>query len=278
MPAITQYGYLPAYGPNPPHRFTRQFSQTVAVSCDTLYTDQSANVRVLMQCEPPSLYRDFYGMVMANWQNFDLILTYDDRLLVLPNAKEFLPVDAWVGDLECHKQDQITYMMSSKIWTREHRMRFMILREVENKNKLGAFDFKMHRSPPRIPSKEDFYRNAKFNIACENQVMTNMFTEKLLDCFRTLTIPIYYGCENIEKYFNPKGLLRFDTFEQWKELVYSLTPDQYDQMLPYALENQQLAKPYWQKNIFARIEDEVEKHINLALEQEQNQISWPQTA
>jgi hypothetical protein len=278
MPAITQYGYLPAYGPNPPHRFTRQFDQTVAVSCDTLYTDQSASVRVLMQCEPPSLYRDFYGMVMANWQNFDLILTYDDRLLVLPNAKEFLPVDAWVGDIDCVKQDQVTYMMSSKIWTREHRMRFMILREVENKTRLGAFEFKMHRSPPRIPSKEDFYRNAKFNIACENQVMTNMFTEKLLDCFRTLTIPIYYGCENIEKYFNPKGLIRFDTFDQWKNIVYSLTPDHYDQMLPYALENQALAKPYWQKNIFARIEDEVEKHINLALEQKQNQISWPQTA
>ena len=278
MPAITQYGYLPAYGPNPPHRFTRQFDQTVAVSCDTLYTDQSASVRVLMQCEPPSLYRDFYGMVMANWQNFDLILTYDDRLLVLPNAKEFLPVDAWVGDIDCVKLDQVTYMMSSKIWTREHRMRFMILREVENKTRLGAFEFKMHRSPPRIPSKEDFYRNAKFNIACENQVMTNMFTEKLLDCFRTLTIPIYYGCENIEKYFNPKGLIRFDTFDQWKNIVYSLTPDHYDQMLPYALENQALAKPYWQKNIFARIEDEVEKHINLALEQKQNQISWPQTA
>jgi hypothetical protein len=272
MPVIAHYGYLPAYGPNPPHRFTRQFDQTVAVSCDTLYTDSSASVRVLMQCEPPSLYRDFYGMVMANWQNFDLILTYDDRLLVLPNAKEFLPVDAWVGDIECDKQNQITYMMSSKIWTREHRMRFMILREVEGKSKLGSFDFKMHRSPPRIPSKEDFYRNAKFNIACENQAMTNMFTEKLLDCFRTLTIPIYYGCVNIDQYFNPKGLIRFDSFEQFKDIVYSLTPDQYEQMLPYALENQQLAKPYWQKNIFARIEDEVEKYIRSSLEQNQNQF------
>jgi hypothetical protein len=43
-------------------------------------------------------------------------------------------------------------------------------------------------------------------------------------------------------------------------------------MLPYALENQQLAKPYWQKNIFARIEDEVEKYIRSSLEQNQNQF------
>ena len=273
MPAIVQYGYLPAYGPTPSHGFTRQFKQTVAVSCDTLFTDPSANFRVLIQCEPPSLYRDFYGMVMTNWQNYDLILTYDDRLLVLPNAKEFLPVDAWVGDLECQKRDQITYMMSSKIWTKEHRMRFMILREVEGKNHLGSFEFMMHRSPPRIPSKEDFYRNAKFNIACENQAMTNMFTEKLLDCLRTLTIPIYYGCTNIEKYFNPRGLIRFDSFDQFKDIVYSLTPDTYEQMLPYAKENHELARPYWSKNIFARIEDIVENHINFVVEQSQNPIS-----
>jgi hypothetical protein len=83
---------------------------------------------------------------------------------------------------------------------------------------------------------------------------------------------------NIEKYFNPKGLLRFDKFEQFKDIVYSLTPDQYDNLLPYALENQALAKPYWQSNIFARIEDQVEKHINLALAQNQNQFSQSQTA
>lgn len=270
MAVITQYGYLPAYGPNPPYQFSREFPQSVSVSFDTLVTNPQASVRVLVQCEPPSLYRDFYGMVMNNWQNFDLILTYDDRLLGLPNAKEFLPVDAWVDDLDCDKRNQITYMMSSKIWTREHRMRFMILREVENKTELGQFEFMMHRSPPRIASKHDFYRNAKFNIACENQVMTNMFTEKLLDCLRTQTVPIYYGCVNIDKYFNPKGMIFFNSIDQFKSVIDSLTPDHYEYMLPYVLENQQLGKKYWQNNIFARIEQMVENHMNVVLEQSQN--------
>lgn len=278
MPAITLYGYLPAYGPHPPYGFTRQFNQSVAVSCDTLYTDPTASVRVLIQCEPPSLYRDFYGMVMNAWQNFDLILTYDDRLLALPNAREFLPVDAWVGDIHCYKRNQITYMMSSKIWTKEHRMRFMILRAVEGQSTLGQFEFQMHRSPPRIDSKDDFYRNAKFNIACENQAMTNMFTEKLLDCLRTKTVPIYFGCTNIEKYFDPRGMIRFDTFDQFTDIVSWLTPNHYDAMLPYVEENYDRGRHYWQQNIFARIEDQVENYMNFELEQAQNQFCSNQPA
>lgn len=272
MPTIQQIGYLPAYGPNPPHGFTRNFNRSIVVSCDTIHTDESASYRVLMQCEPPTLYRDFYGMVMRNWEKFDLILAYDERLLALPNAREFLPVDSWVGDLELDKRDQITYIMSSKIWTQEHRMRFMILRDVEGKQRLGEFEFKMHRSPPRIDSKEDFYRNAKFNIACENQMMNNMFTEKLLDCFRSETIPIYYGCMNIPKYFDRRGMIEFDSIDKFRRIVSELTPAMYDEMLPYALENKERAKHYWQQNIFQRIEDMIEKQLEFALEQTQN---WP---
>lgn len=278
MPTIVQYGYLPAYGPNHSYGFTRQFNHTVAVSCDTMVTDPSANFRILVQCEPPALYRNFYAMVMDNWQNFDLILTYDERLLVLPNAKEFLPVDAWVGDLVCEKRNQITYIMSSKIWTKEHRMRFIILRAVEGQSKLGQFEFKMHRSPPRIDSKDDFYRNAKFNIACENQAIPNMFTEKLLDCLRTKTVPIYFGCTNIEKYFDTRGMIRFDTFDQLMDIVNWLTPDHYQSMLPYMEENYQRGKSYWQHNIFTRIEDQVENYINLTLEATQNEFCTNFTA
>lgn len=270
MSTIQLYGYLPAYGPNPPHSFTRAFNRSIVVSCDTLATDENASYKILMQCEPPTLYRDFYGMVMRNWEKFDLILAYDERLLALPNAMEFLPVDSWVDDLDLDKRNQITYIMSSKIWTQEHRMRFMILREVEGKKNLGNFEFKMHRSPPRIDSKNDFYRNAKFNIACENQMMNNMFTEKLLDCFRTLTIPIYYGCLNIPKYFDRRGMIEFDSFNKFKQIVSELTPEHYDEMLPYALENRERARPYWEKNIFQRIEDLVEKQLDFALEQMKN--------
>jgi hypothetical protein len=263
MHIIKQIGYMPGYGLDSLHRFTKQFDKRISVSIDNINSCPDAEFKVLMQSEPPNLYIMFCGLVQQNYQNFDLVLTYDDRLLSLPNAVEFCPVGSWISDnLKLEKRNQISYMMSSKLNGTAYHMRYIIMRRFEKIKSIGEFDLLWHRSPPRVPSKDPFFANAKFNIACENQIMTNMFTEKLLDCFKTLTVPIYYGCTNIEKYFNPKGIIQFNTIEELETILENLTPDVYDEMLPYLHENFEAAKPYWEKTIYQRIEDEIEKALN----------------
>jgi hypothetical protein len=258
---ITQFGYLAAYGGDPTHKFTAQFPKRVAVSFDTIDTDLTADFRILVQCEPPKLYRDFHDMVVSTQQNFDLILAYDPRLLLLPQAQEFIPVGSWVNDATVEKTKEITYIMSSKIWTDEHRMRFQILRELEGIDRIGQFDFLMHRSPPHIKSKDRFFSQAMFHIACENQIMDNMFTEKLLDCLRTFTIPIYYGCTNIEKYFNVAGIFRFNTIEGFRHIMRNITPETYSTMLPHVMENYEKSRPYWDQDVYQRVEAEIIKRF-----------------
>ena len=46
-----------------------------------------------------------------------------------------------------------------------------------------------------------------FHVALENVRQCNYFTEKLLDCFLTRTVPIYWGCPNIADYFDTDGML-----------------------------------------------------------------------
>lgn len=259
--AIKQFGYLPGYSGDSRYGFTRQFDQSVAVSFDTVQTDPACDFRVLVQCEPPKLYIAFKDMVYRHYQDFDLILAYDERLLALPNAQEFVPVGTWVNNSALEKTDQISFLMSSKIWTQEHRMRFQILRELEGRDRIGDFDFLMHRSPPRVPDKDRFFTNAKFHIACENQVMNNMFTEKILDCFRTFTIPIYYGCTNIERYFDVRGIFRFNTIEQFRYIISNITPTSYAAMLPYVIANHDLARPYWEYSVYQRIETVIQNRI-----------------
>ena len=41
----------------------------------------------------------------------------------------------------------------------------------------------------------------------DNQKTDNWFTEKVIDCFQTKTIPIYIGCPNIDKYFDTRGMI-----------------------------------------------------------------------
>jgi hypothetical protein len=261
MHDILHIGYMPAYGLTSELRFTRKFPLRVGVTFDSIVNHPDTDFKVLVQCEPPKLYIDFKGMVERTLNVWDLILTYDDRLLVHPQAVEFLPIGSWVGDLACEKRNQITYIMSTKILTHEHRMRFMIMTKYQHKKSIGPFEFLMHRSPPRLPSKDPFFVNAKFQIVCENQVMTNMFTEKLIDCFRTRTIPIYYGCTNLEKYFNPKGVLAFNSFNELEYILDNLQPEQYDLMKPYMEENYERARMYWEKNVYQRIEDQIEQAL-----------------
>ena len=269
MHNIVQIGYMPGYSGNPKFQFTRQLPRRVCVSFDTVDTDMTADFRVLVQCEPPNLYIKFKDYVLENQHKFHLILTYDERLLHLPQAVNFCPVGTWIDDgIVLDKRDQITYIMSSKINGAPYRMRFMIKNRIERKTHLGPFELFWHRSPPTIPSKNPYFANAKFNIATENQDMNNMFTEKLIDCFRTFTIPVYYGCTNIEQFFDPRGIIQFRTIEEFERIIDTLTPATYDAMLPYAEINHNLAKPYWEKSIYDRIEDIIEERLNIVIEQE----------
>jgi hypothetical protein len=256
MSSIRQFGYLAAYNGDSKHGFARQFDQQISVSFDVINYDPDADFKVIVQCEPPHLYLRFPGMVKTIADQVDLILTYNSELLELPNAEEFCPVGSWISDdIVLDKTDQISYLMSSKVFTPDQRMRFIIMRRFSHLTRLGQFEFNMHRSPPRAPTKDAFFTRAKFNIACENQYYPNMFTEKLLDCFKTRTVPIYFGCPNLSNYFDIRGVLMFKSIEELEDIVQNLTPADYDRMLPYIEENYQRGRVYWEKSVYQRIED-----------------------
>jgi hypothetical protein len=50
-------------------------------------------------------------------------------------------------------------------------------------------------------SKNEMF-DCMFHICIENTSIPNYFSEKILDCFLTKTIPIYIGCSNLNSYFN----------------------------------------------------------------------------
>jgi hypothetical protein len=61
----------------------------------------------------------------------------------------------------------------------------------------------------------------------ENCKKDYYFTEKLIDCFRTKTIPIYWGCPSIGTFFDVNGILTFNTVEELKSILLNLTNEYY---------------------------------------------------
>jgi hypothetical protein len=58
--------------------------------------------------------------------------------------------------------------------------------------------------------KEVGLRDYRYSIAIENCSERGYSTEKIADCFLTNTVPIYYGCPDIEAIYAPGSIARFD--------------------------------------------------------------------
>ena len=50
----------------------------------------------------------------------------------------------------------------------------------------------------------------KYSLAMENTSGLDYWTEKIADCFLSWTVPIYYGCNNLENYFPKESFIRID--------------------------------------------------------------------
>jgi len=61
-----------------------------------------------------------------------------------------------------------------------------------------------------IPDKWDGVAPHRYSLAIENFSGPDYWTEKIADCFLSWTMPIYYGCTNIEEYFPKEALVRID--------------------------------------------------------------------
>jgi len=85
--------------------------------------------------------------------------------------------------------------------------------------------------------------NHMFHWAIENIPEPGYFTEKLIDCLVCGVVPVYYGDPDIGEVFDERGIIRFDESDIAGQ-ANSLTPELYEEMLPYIDKNRTSAQPY----------------------------------
>ncbi len=66
----------------------------------------------------------------------------------------------------------------------------------------------------------------RYSLVIENFRCSDYWSEKLADCFLAFTMPIYYGCTNIDDYFPRESLITIDindpnVFQQIEEIISS---------------------------------------------------------
>lgn len=97
------------------------------------------------------------------------------------------------------------------------------------------------RSTNPISSKLEALQPYYFSIAMENSSKDYYFTEKIIDCFLTQTIPIYFGCPSIGDYFDKRGILQFANEIEFREIIERLSIELYHDLFCYAKKNLSIA-------------------------------------
>jgi hypothetical protein len=239
------------------------FKSKVNLYIDKLSLTNKEHINILWLCEPDSISK--LKKDLNNFEKeYDYILTFDEDILrEFKNSVMHLQASSWVEDKEYSpKNFNISTIVGSKMQAQGHILRQKVWHKQSDikipKNfYISSFGCPLNHfdNPPLEGGKKECMFYSQFHIAVENCSIKNYFSEKILDCFISKTIPVYYGCTNIEDFFNIKGIITFDKVSECIDKCNSLNEDDYEKMLPYVEENYKKAKQFlnWDLNLINTI-------------------------
>lgn len=257
--------------------------------------------KVLMTTSEPvcSPNKERIEDIIAHAGEYDLILCTDKEIIdVCPNAKLFLYGGTWLNKVELPHQDSLGIYetgLENKYADKKYQISFMatghrgmigyeMRREIwNNRAKLTkpTVFWSSARSPTNvngfsdtlhdgyIPNGEkDNLFHSQFSIIVENCIQPNYFSEKLVDCLLTKTIPIYFGCPNIDDWFDTSGFFTFKTIEELVDIVNKINKNTYEQYKEKIEHNFETAKEYgrsFSKRVEETIKESFEQKTNTKL-------------
>lgn len=157
-----------------------------------------------------------------NYSYYTHVFTYHQEVLDVNNkAVYFLCVATWIKNFNDFvkkfsvstvvggkdRGDMDGYRIRHELWDRRNEIRMPKDFYLSSAYKYKRGDYKNSLVLPTELSAKSLMFDNEYHIAIENTKMKNVFSEKLLDCFRTKTIPIYYGATNISDFFDPAGII-----------------------------------------------------------------------
>lgn len=136
-------------------------------------------------------------------ENYEFLISHDRRLYDLaPNFHYLPPHGYWIEKPDFYpKEKLVSLISSSKRMCSGHDYRLEWVQKL-----MGKVDV-FGRGLNDFSKKEDALCDYMFSVTIENSSYETYWTEKVLDCFATGTIPIYHGAPDLGNYFNMDGVI-----------------------------------------------------------------------
>jgi hypothetical protein len=165
--------------------------------------------KIILIQEPPYEVNDYFKLLI---RHFDLSVSGFKELPV-KNVAEPAGLPWHINrdyrtlktfDLNQERRDKVSWITSANNLFEGHQIRLDFIDFLKAEN----YDFDLFgRGFNPIEDKFDGIAPYKYSIAAENYIDDDYFTEKIIDVFLAGSMPIYYGCQNVEKYFPPESFV-----------------------------------------------------------------------
>lgn len=167
---------------------------------------------------------------------FNEIWTHDIELINLHDKFKWTPAyGSFIKEPKIYKKTKrISMITSNKMFTEQQK--FRVKYAIENKNLLDLYG----KGFKEIKHKEEGLKDYMYSVSIENDTYDTYFTEKIIDCFMTGTIPIYKGTNKIIDLFNKDSILFLDKIEN----LNILSEDYYYENFKSIQENYELSQEF----------------------------------
>lgn len=178
--------------------------------------------------------KNIYDNIEKISNSYELVFTHDQELLEMKKNFIFVPANSfWIKKAEIKKKNKlVSFIVSNKNYTIGQKKRHDLLKIIPDYVDVFGFGIKP------ISEKEEGLSEYMFSICIENDKYDSYFTEKILDCFASGTIPIYWGTNKISDFFERDGILDLiDNFD-----FSLLTEDLYNSKREFIINNLEKVK------------------------------------
>jgi len=173
--------------------------------------------KVAWLLEPNAIHPHMYEWIQTNNKLFDYVLTFDEDLISKGQNYLYYPHGrCWINNYEdLKKENKVSIIASSKNFTEGHQLRHKVIDKFKN---IEVFGYGYNP----VENKEDSLSKYMYSVTIENCRQPGYWTEKIVDCFATKTIPIFWGDDAVSDFFDPEGIIYFNSQEELGEILEDL--------------------------------------------------------
>ena len=229
----------------------------------------TSQIKVAWLVESHEVHPNTRDIMILSEDYYDYIFTFDEELLARgPKYIENMVGTSRILDSHANlykKTKNISLIASKQNRCSGHKLRHEIVKNLDPSIEVDLWG-KAYKPFP-YGGKVLPLAQYRYSIVVENSRFPKYFADVIIDCFRTGTVPVYWGCPNIDKYFDISGIIYFENIEELNAVLPTLNAEDYANRFGSVKKNFELAKDW------VSMDDRFARNLKKVLKEHDQKIS-----